>query len=264
MAHRGSWKWLAILLAGAWWAGAGLAGPALAEPAKPAKDQAPKDKEDDYELQKVLVDTIDQVQRNYVREVSRRKLVEAAIKGILSELDPYSAYISPKEMDRFRTAVESEFGGIGIEVMLEGGKLIVRSPLVGTPAYRAGLMAGDAIVEIDGKSTAHITIDEAVQQLKGKPGTQVTLTVVHPGSEAREKVPITRERSSTSTPCWATAASPTIAGTSCSTRKRESATSASSRSAGRPAASCAGLWRISSGRISAAWFSICGSTRAGC
>jgi carboxyl-terminal processing protease len=184
---RGWWPvCLAIVLLGGPWPPASLARSPAAEPAKAGK-------EDDYELQRILVDTLDQVQRNYVREVSRRKLVEAAIKGILSELDPYSAYISPEEMDRFRTTVESEFGGIGIQITDEDGPLRVHSPLVGTPAYRAGLMAGDQIVEIEGQSTRGMSRDEAVRRLKGKAGTSVTLTVIHSGKAAKEKVTLTRE-----------------------------------------------------------------------
>jgi carboxyl-terminal processing protease len=179
---------MAIVLLGGPWEPASLARSPVVEPAK-----AGMEKEDDYELQRILVDTLDQVQRNYVREVSRRKLVEAAIKGILAELDPYSSYISPEEMDRFRTTVESEFGGIGIQISVEDGQLRVRSPLVGTPAYRAGLMAGDQIVEIDGKSTRGISEDEAVRRLKGRAGTSVTLTVIHAGKTSGEKVSLTRE-----------------------------------------------------------------------
>lgn len=164
--------------------------PAWAAESKPA---VPKPTEEDYELQRMLVDTIDQVQRNYVREIPRRKLVEAAIKGILSELDPHSDYIPPDEMERFRTAIESEFGGIGIQVSVDEGQLRVISPMVGTPAYRAGIVAGDRIMEIDGRPTGRITIDEAVRRLKGKEGTQVVLTVIHPGKTAREKIAVTRE-----------------------------------------------------------------------
>jgi len=186
---RGWWPvCLAIVLLGGPWEPASLARSPVVEPAK-----AGKEREDDYELQRILVDTLDQVQRNYVREVSRRKLVEAAIKGILAELDPYSSYISPEEMDRFRTTVESEFGGIGIQISVEDGQLRVRSPLVGTPAYRAGVMAGDQIVEIDGKSARGISEDEAVRRLKGRAGTSVALTVIHAGKTSREKVTLTRE-----------------------------------------------------------------------
>ncbi len=102
--------------------------------------------EEYYELYKALADTIDQVERNYVKPVDRRELMEAAIKGIISKLDPYSAYIGPDEFTRFHDAVESQFGGIGIQVTVEDGQLKVISPLVGTPAYRAGVEAGDRIV----------------------------------------------------------------------------------------------------------------------
>jgi carboxyl-terminal processing protease len=167
--------------------------PAAVSDGKQAKDVKPL-QEDDYELQRMLIDTIDQVQRNYVREIPRKKLVEAAIRGILTELDPYSSYIAPEDMDRFRTKVESEFpGGIGITITVEPGQLEVSSPLVGTPAYRAGLGAGDRITEIDGKSTAGITVEEAVRRLKGKEGTSVTLVIAHRGAAKPETVKITRE-----------------------------------------------------------------------
>lgn len=169
--------------------------PNLAPAAAQQHDSSAKPtKEDEYELQKLLVDTLDQVQRNYVKTVTRREVVEAAIKGLLKELDSYSSYIPPEDLSNFRSSVENEFGGIGIKVAVEGGQLRVISPLVGTPAYRAGLIAGDRILEIDGKSTAGITLEEAVKKLKGKPGTSVTLTIAHPGAGKgkSEKVTVVR------------------------------------------------------------------------
>ena len=160
-------------------------------------DSAPatsrEDEKEIYELQKLLVDTLDQVKRNYVREIDRRELVEAAIRGILEDLDPYSSYINREEMRDFQTAVEREFGGIGIQIAVEAGQLKVVSPLAGTPAYRAGIVAGDQIVEIEGKSTTGITLSEAVERLKGEAGTKVTLTVVHPGSSAKKEITLSRE-----------------------------------------------------------------------
>jgi len=157
-------------------------------------DQSERPKEDDYELHKLLVDTLDQVERNYVKDISRRELIEAAIQGILDKLDPYSAYISPKELDEFRTSVDGNFGGIGIQIAVEDGQLKVLSPLVGTPAYRAGMMAGDRILEIDGKSTEGIDhVEEAVRQLKGEAGSQVSLTVLHPNQSEKEPITLTRE-----------------------------------------------------------------------
>ncbi len=171
-----------------------LLGSLLAAGGGAEKSKPPKD--DYYELYKVLVDTIDQVERNYVEDIDRRELVDAAIAGILEKLDPYSRYISGQdEVTRFRSSVESEFGGIGIQLAVpHPGRLMVLSPLVGTPAYRAGLLAGDRIVEIDGESTEGFRIDDAIRRLKGKERTDVKLTVIHPGETKRVEVAITRER----------------------------------------------------------------------
>lgn len=172
---------------------------------KPAPATAPKAKEDAevkrrredaelYELYKTFADTLYQVEQNYVTDIDRRELMEAAIRGVLDKLDPYSNYISPDEIDRFKTTVESQFGGIGIQITMEDGKLRVLSPVVGSPAYRAGILAGDWIAEIEGKSTENLKrTDEAVKLLKGEAGTSVTLTIVHPNASKRETVTITRE-----------------------------------------------------------------------
>ena len=167
-------------------------GVAVGAPTEPDEPTA-LPKEDYYELYKILVDTMDQVERNYVKDIDRRELIEAAIEGVLGRLDPYSAYISPEEISRFRSTVDSEFGGIGIQISVDEGKLTVISPLVGTPAYHAGLIAGDRIVEIDGKGTDGISIDEAVRRLKGDVGTKVSLTVIHPATTETVKVEIVRE-----------------------------------------------------------------------
>ena len=164
------------------------------EDAKPKQAATQKPQESDYELYKILVDTIDQVERNYVTEVSRRELIEAAIRGVMSKLDPYSAYIGRGDLDRLRTNVESEFGGIGIQIDDRDGRLRILSPIYGTPAYRAGLLAGDRVLEIDGKSTDGLTHGEAIEKLRGNEGTSVTLTVVHAGQDAKETVALKREK----------------------------------------------------------------------
>jgi carboxyl-terminal processing protease len=176
--------WLCLLITVCWTL------PVAAAPTETPK----KPKESDYELYKILVDTIDQVERNYVHEVNRRDLIEAAIRGVLSKLDPYSSYIGPDDLEQFRASVESEFGGIGIQITMDDGQLQVLSPMYGTPAYRQGLLAGDRILEINGKSTDGLTLDEAVQKLKGDEGTFLTLTIVHPGKEAKEKMTLKREK----------------------------------------------------------------------
>jgi carboxyl-terminal processing protease len=156
-------------------------------------DEAKKAGETDFELHQIFADTLDQIERNYVKDVSRRELLEAAIQGVLGKLDPYSNYISPDDIGRFKSNVEHQFGGIGIQIGIEDGQLKVISPLFDTPAYRAGLESGDAILEIEGKSTDGIQIDEAVKQLKGEAGTKVTLTIRHAGSREKSTVTIARE-----------------------------------------------------------------------
>jgi carboxyl-terminal processing protease len=157
-------------------------------------DKLPLKPDDEYyELFRSFADTIDQVERNYVKEVDRRELMEAAIKGVLSKLDPYSSYIGPQEFGGFKTAVESQFGGIGIQITIDEGQLKVLSPLVGTPAYRAGIQAGDRIIKIEGEPTKGIDTDEAVRKLKGEAGTTVTFTVVHALDNREETVTLKRE-----------------------------------------------------------------------
>jgi carboxyl-terminal processing protease len=167
--------------------------PSDAKTAVTEKKPDPAKDEEYYELYKVFAETMFQVEQNYVKDVDRRKLMEAAIRGVLGELDPYSNFISPDEIDRFKTSVESQFGGIGIQISMEDGQLRVLSPIVGSPAYLAGLEAGDAIVEIDGKTTEGISLDDAVRRLKGEPDTKVSLTVMHARDRRRQTVTIERK-----------------------------------------------------------------------
>ena len=166
-----------------------------ADETEPKTAERQSQKDDDYALMKVFVDTFDQVQRNYVKDVDRRELLQAAIEGMMSKLDPYSSYISPDEMARFSEAVDQEFGGIGIQVHKDepSDRLTVMSPLPGTPAYRAGIRAGDIIMDINGKSTKGITIDMAVKLLKGKPGAEVKIGVRHVGEGKIEHVSVVRD-----------------------------------------------------------------------
>ena len=170
--------------------------PAPTNAKKKAGDEQEKDsaKEDQeyYELLRLFVDTLDQVDRNYVKDVSRRELMEAAIEGMVRKLDRYSNYIPPAQIERFKTSVENEFGGIGIRVGLERNALIIISPLYGTPAYKAGLLAGDRITKINEESTKDFSLEDAVKRLKGKIGTSVKLTVVNPRDNEPRTVDVKR------------------------------------------------------------------------
>ena len=156
--------------------------------------RAASQEEELFESMKLLIDTFDQVDRFYVKEVSRRELVEAALRGMLDKLDPYSNYISPDDLARFNSQVEQEFGGIGIQVGLDPqNRLQVLTPLPGSPAYKAGIRAGDLIMQIEGETTHGFDLEKAVKRLKGKAGVAVKLGVLHLGGNAIEELNVMRE-----------------------------------------------------------------------
>jgi len=157
------------------------------------KKPDPKD-EEYYELMKTFADTFEQIERNYVKGVDRRVLLEAAIQGMIGKLDQYSSYIKPEDLARFNRQVEQQFGGVGIQVYLDAktGTLTVMTPLPGTPAYKAGIRAGDRILEIEGKSTKGFSTNDAVKLMKGKPGEAVTMGIKHAGSDKLEQIKVVR------------------------------------------------------------------------
>lgn len=150
-------------------------------------------REEELKLMMLFADTFDQIKRNFVHELSDRELMEAAIGGMLTKLDRYSNYIPPKQLEQFKTSVEAEFGGVGIIVSTQNGSLEVISPIIGTPAHRAGMLAGDRIVEIEGQSTSGFSVDDAVKLVKGQIGTTVTLKVIQIGEEKAKSFELMRE-----------------------------------------------------------------------
>jgi len=155
--------------------------------------------EDEYfELMKLFVDTFEQIDRNYVKPVDRRELMEAAMRGMVLKLDPYSSYIDTTELKQFNESVEQEFGGIGIQVTIEPRtrRLMVMVPIPGTPAYKAGLRAGDHIIEIDDKPTADFVegreMESAVKMMRGKPGDAVKLKIQHKDDAEPISLDVTR------------------------------------------------------------------------
>lgn len=148
-----------------------------------------------YELMRTFADTFEQVERNYVKKVDRKKMLEAALRGMLVELDPYSSYISPEELAQFNQSVDQEFGGVGIQVQIDqhSDRIQVISPLPDTPAYKAGVRAGDLIMTIDGHTTERMPLSKAVQLMQGPPGGKVKISVRHMGETADQDVELTRE-----------------------------------------------------------------------
>jgi len=123
------------------------------------------------------------IQKDYVEEVEPKKLIYGALKGMLSTLDPHSQFMEPDIYNELKVDTTGEFGGLGIEITIKDGLLTVVTPIEDTPAWRAGLKAGDHIVKIDGELTRDITLMEAVKKMRGKPDTEVSLVILREGEE---------------------------------------------------------------------------------
>src|SRR4051794_15503350 len=141
-----------------------------------------------HENLRLLVDVLEEVQSRYVKELDAdkmRELVENMINGGLEKLDPHSGFINPDEFKQFRQQNTGKFGGVGIRIRVDErtGLFIVDSPMPGTPAYEAGVMAGDIIMKVDGKSTEQQPLKKVVEVIQGEPGTDVTLSVLHEGAK---------------------------------------------------------------------------------
>ena len=163
-----------------------------------AQDKPKTDKKEDdeyFELMRTFADTFEQVDRNYVKKVPRRQLLEGALRGMLQELDPYSSYISKEELAKFNQSVDQEFGGIGIQVQLDEhtNRIMVISPLPDTPAYKAGVRAGDLIMTVEGFTTEKMPLSRAVQLMQGPPGAKVKLAVRHMGETTDQDLELTRD-----------------------------------------------------------------------
>jgi len=134
-----------------------------------------------YEELKVFSDIIEIIEESYVDPVDSQKLVRGAIQGMLKSLDPHSAFLSPQAYKELQIDTKGEFGGIGIVITMEDGLLTVVSPIEGTPAYEAGIKAGDKIIKVDDSPTKDMELWEAVKKMRGEKGTKVTITIVREG-----------------------------------------------------------------------------------
>jgi carboxyl-terminal processing protease len=137
-------------------------------------------------------DAFERVRANYVREVEDAELINAAINGMVTHLDPHSSYMDPDDFEDMQVSTRGEFGGLGIEVSSEDGLVKVVAPIDDTPAQRAGLASGDFISAIDGISIQGMALNEAVERMRGAPDTQITLTVLRQGEKAPLQVTLTR------------------------------------------------------------------------
>ncbi|MDR0449619.1 MAG: S41 family peptidase [Rickettsiales bacterium] len=150
-----------------------------AVPACAAEQKAKKLTDDQiYEELKKFSEVFQIMREAYVEEIDEKKALEAAINGMLSSLDPHSAYLATDELKEFSEKAKGEFGGLGIQITSDKGAIRVISPIDGTPADRAGIKAGDYITHIGGEQVGGMTLTEAVKRMKGKPGTKIKLTII--------------------------------------------------------------------------------------
>lgn len=146
-----------------------------------------------YEQLDLFGDIFERIRAQYVEEVDEKDLIEAAINGMLTSLDPHSSYLAPDDAADMRVQTRGEFGGLGIEVTQEDGFVKVVSPIDGTPAMEAGIEAGDFITHVDGESVLGLTLDEAVDMMRGPVGSEIVITVVREGVDEPFDVSIIRD-----------------------------------------------------------------------
>lgn len=132
---------------------------------------------------RMFTEALDRIRMSYVEEIDDKTLLENAIRGMLSGLDPHSAYMSGSDYDQLQETTTGEFGGLGIEVGRQDGYIRVISPIDDSPADRAGIQAGDLIIEIDNKPLREMSPDEAANMMRGEPGSSVTVTIAREGLE---------------------------------------------------------------------------------
>ncbi|CAM3373416.1 S41 family peptidase [Halomonas lysinitropha] len=157
-----------------------------------AQAQSPEDDLPVAEIQ-AFAEVFERIKRAYVEEVEDADLLRNAMRGMLSELDPHSAYLDSEEFESLRESTQGEFGGVGIEVGMEEGQLTVITPIDDTPASRAGLQSRDKILRIDDTPTDRLSLQEAVNLMRGEPGTDIRLTILRQGESAPLEVTLTRE-----------------------------------------------------------------------
>ena len=140
----------------------------------------------------IFVEILNRVKTDYVEPVDDKKLLENAVRGMLTGLDPHSAYLDAEEFKEMNIATSGKFGGLGIEVQMQNGFVRVVSPIDDTPAAKAGMQPGDLIVKIDDMPTKGLELSEAVQKMRGEPGSKIVLTVVREGATGPLTVPMER------------------------------------------------------------------------
>ena len=163
------------------------------EIAKPTNANEASENKLTYEQLSLFGDIFERIREKYVEEVNDEDLIRAAINGMLTSLDPHSSYLPPSDFDQMKVQTRGEFGGLGIEVTQEEGYVKVVSPIDDTPAFRAGIEAGDLITAVDGQSLLGLSLDEAVKLMRGPVGSEIVLTIFRETIEEPYDVTIIRD-----------------------------------------------------------------------
>ncbi|MBA4149890.1 MAG: S41 family peptidase [Verrucomicrobia bacterium] len=153
------------------------------------------EKNEPYANYRLLSEVLEKVRREYVdgENITYQELIHGALKGMLNTLDPHSEFLEPRKFEELKKDTQGEFGGVGVVVSLSKEKhLTVVSPMEDTPGFRAGILSGDRIIKIDGKSTENFTLEDAVKRLRGEPGADVTLTILRPSNSEVKDYKLTR------------------------------------------------------------------------
>ncbi len=165
--------------------------PPAADAAVPAS--APRTSDEVYSDLDLFGEVFDRIRAEYVEAPDERKLIHAALQGMLTSLDPHSGYMEPVEYSDVQEDTTGQFGGLGIEVQMEDGVIKVVSPIDDTPAAKAGILAGDFIVELDSTQVQGLTLDQAVEKMRGQVGSKITITVVREGVTEPLKFELVRD-----------------------------------------------------------------------
>lgn len=157
------------------------------------KNASPKTTPGKYDALKRFSQVLDLVERHYVKDVTQTDLVNSSVKGMLQGLDPHSNFLTPEEFKEMQQTTSGEFFGVGIEISLENGQVVIVTPIEDTPAFRAGLQTGDVILSINGQAAQELSLQEVVSRIRGAKGTEVELVVLHSNAKTPQTFRIVRD-----------------------------------------------------------------------